>query len=482
MEDSLILVLAVFVGFSTGILLNNQVCYQGLGCFSSSSPFFSTHRLLSILPQSPTQIGTRFLLYTRLNPTASQEQPLVHDSVSGIARSNFDGRKPTKFVIHGFTHHAHRQWVQDMITELLRHEDVNVIAVDWENGAGTLYTQATANTRVVGAQTAQLILSLIANANSSALRTHVIGHSLGAHIAGYTGERVSGLSRITGLDPAEPYFQNTDVRVRLDPSDATFVDVIHTDGSSILSLGLGASQAMGHVDFYPNGGSNQPGCSKGLGNILGNTVWNAVSNLDYYAGEAALACSHMAANRFFTESINNECPFKAYPCVSAEEFAKGNCLVCPTGRCSTMGYHADKQTGRGSLYLETQASPPYCNYHYQVNITGDNGFDGTLTVGLNGNSGNSQKVAFMSKNVAIAEGHPISKLFKTTTNIGVLTGINLMYNKTDSFVLKYLYPETWQLRSTTVFSGLRQQKIRFCTSGQGVTNHQVATLAHRQGC
>lgn len=34
----------------------------------------------------------------------------------------------------------------------------------------------------------------------------------------------------SGLDPTEPYFQDTNASVHLDTSDATFVDIIHTDG------------------------------------------------------------------------------------------------------------------------------------------------------------------------------------------------------------------------------------------------------------
>ena len=41
------------------------------------------------------------------------------------------------------------------------------------------------------------------------------------------------------MDPAEPYFQGTDIAVRLDPSDALFVDVIHTDGASFYSTDFG---------------------------------------------------------------------------------------------------------------------------------------------------------------------------------------------------------------------------------------------------
>jgi pancreatic triacylglycerol lipase len=66
---------------------------------------------------------------------------------------------------------------------------------------------------------------------------HLLGHSLGAHTVGYAGERITGLGRITGLDPAEPYFQYMPPHVRLDPTDAKFVDAIHTDTRTILLLG-----------------------------------------------------------------------------------------------------------------------------------------------------------------------------------------------------------------------------------------------------
>lgn len=58
----------------------------------------------------------------------------------------------------------------------------------------------------------------------------MIGHSLGAQVAGYAGQKLDGkVGRITGLDPAGPMFEHLPPSVRLDPTDAQFVDVIHTN-------------------------------------------------------------------------------------------------------------------------------------------------------------------------------------------------------------------------------------------------------------
>lgn len=98
---------------------------------------------------------------------------------------------------------------------------------------------------------------------------HLIGHSLGAHTVGYAGEQIEGLGWITGLDPAEPYFQYLDPKIRLDPTDAKFVEAIHTDAKTILLLGYGMLQPVGHLDFYVNGGYQQPGCNPvDIGKIL----------------------------------------------------------------------------------------------------------------------------------------------------------------------------------------------------------------------
>lgn len=118
----------------------------------------------------------------------------------------------------------------------------------------------------IGEIVGDAIVDLIEKDKVTALKNlHVIGHSLGAHVAGFAGQQVKNklgtpLPWITGLDPAGPLYE-IPVKVpkneRLSNDDGKVVEVVHTDGGL-----LGFHSAIGTIDFYPNGGQFiQPNCS-----------------------------------------------------------------------------------------------------------------------------------------------------------------------------------------------------------------------------
>lgn len=77
-----------------------------------------------------------------------------------------------------------------------------MIFVDWEKGAaGPAYAIAAANTQLIGRQLAILIMGMV-TLNGDPRRIHIIGFSLGAHVAGFAGKalKLNGITvgRITG--------------------------------------------------------------------------------------------------------------------------------------------------------------------------------------------------------------------------------------------------------------------------------------------
>uniref|UniRef100_A0A2H8TP27 Pancreatic triacylglycerol lipase n=1 Tax=Melanaphis sacchari TaxID=742174 RepID=A0A2H8TP27_9HEMI len=135
---------------------NETRCYDELGCLNITRDWYHLiYRPFNVFPLARQVIDTRFILYTRKNPL--QGQMLKVQSEKTIQKSNFDPKKPTKFIIHGFIDTPLSNWVKEMRRELLKHSDWNVIVVDWAGGSLPLYTQATANTRLVGLEIAYFI-------------------------------------------------------------------------------------------------------------------------------------------------------------------------------------------------------------------------------------------------------------------------------------------------------------------------------------
>lgn len=114
-----------------------------------------------------------------------------------------------------------------------------------------MYTWSAFNTELIGRIIGKSLVGLTKYIELD--RIHLIGHSLGAHICGeagrtYTSLTGESLTRITGLDPARPCFNEGEQLSGLERGDAEFVDVIHSNPGI-----LGTRDSIGDVDFYPNG-------------------------------------------------------------------------------------------------------------------------------------------------------------------------------------------------------------------------------------
>lgn len=313
------------------------VCFDELGCFLKRSECEEGQGTL--LPQSPDEIRTQFLLFT--SATQTNGVALTYDMTEEeFLSAGFDPARLTKFVIHGFINSAESAAIADVKDALLQQGNYNVIMVNWEGGADiglvdlikfwTLYRQASQNTRVVAKQLHLLLERLHAEFGGRfeyGRHVHLIGHSLGAQIAGLAAGYLDGkVGRISGLDPAKPNFEGKDRVCRLDETDARFVDVIHSDIEK-----FGTNEQSGDIDFWPNGGANQPGCRRGL---------------DMFG------CSHGRSLEFYAISIEGGCHFISRPCDTDDD----SC----TDDCPSMGLHADRSTRRGNFCLSTLSKKPYC--------------------------------------------------------------------------------------------------------------------------
>ncbi|XP_063697054.1 pancreatic lipase-related protein 2-like [Culicoides brevitarsis] len=312
--------------YSIPELLNNLIAGAG----------FTRDRLLQQPELIPIEEDVTFYCLNR--ETRKIYQTKLNDTE---ITNKIDVTKPVVFIIHGWLDNFYRNWVQEMMAEYIDYQDVNVCAVDWSRLAIYEYTiSARENVPEVGWYLATFILYL-EDLGVNLGNVSLVGHSLGAQIAGIAGDYLAGqLDAIYALDPAGPSFTQPTVvheKLRLDPSDAKYVQTIYTT-----KLLLGSSIDVGHQNFHPNGGLNpQPACLTPIGRSDELTP-------------GLLACSHNIAHTYFRFALNPKNVFKARECNSVVNFQLGLCL---RGRADKMGIYAKRK--KGKFYLSTTAFEPY---------------------------------------------------------------------------------------------------------------------------
>jgi pancreatic lipase-related protein 1 len=453
---------------------SDGVEYPGLGCFTLEAPFTNT----AWLPQSPNSIGLLFQLYTRANSATPDN--LSAGNVSSIISSHFNSRLPVKFIVHGFLQNAAMDFIVSMKNALLNKNAMNVIVVGWGQGAGIPYSRAVANTRVVGAATAELISLLQQVTGIMAQQVHLIGHSLGAHVAGYAGALTPNLGRITGLDPAQPSFSGYGEAVRLDRADARFVDVIHSDAVTYNTVqGYGMIEPVGHIDFYPNGGHHQPGCheDRSVLDFIEDAVYNGMST-----AEVTLSCSHERSTELFTSSIglssrSSSCSFLAVSCASEESYVRGECLDCGNHPCPVMGFDADRSFGaRGVFYLNTTGASPFCGHHYFVSVILSHNMtstDGSLSLRLRGDTGRQMGWKFV-KQGRFMGGDRVSTMLMGDLDIGEVNEVDILFRYSGSRLL--WRGDSLVLKAVEVDSVMKFPRKHFCQSSVTIWDGLRATL------
>ncbi|XP_070497851.1 pancreatic triacylglycerol lipase-like [Chironomus tepperi] len=286
------------------------------------------NEVAEIEPSFDAYRDVRLLLSTRRN--RGNPYQIAFRNFDSIRNSPFDASKPTRVLVHGWWEDDTSDISVGTSEELLNYYDFNVIFVDWSEGGQTInYVAAAGRTETVGFFVASQLNWMRENNLINFDRIHVIGFSLGAHIAGFIGKNTnSQLDTVIGLDPAGPLFNERNPGGRIDAGDARYVECLHTNGG-LLGLGFGAHICQ--ADFFPNGGSSQTGC-------LTNT------------------CAHLRAVSFYIEAIINN-GFHAIRCQTETQASRENCASGGGQWFADPNNAANRLSG--IFHFSTNRNPPF---------------------------------------------------------------------------------------------------------------------------
>lgn len=332
---------------------------------------FLKHFFKHLIPfTSSARVKMQFYLYKRDFAECGRE--IVTDDDSSLEMSEFNPEHPTRIIIHGWmsqskgalnraVKNAYLSLVKrvpqsavstedDIVTtnpplnsvyendiddryrrsnlnDTVPPSDYNVIVCDWSVISSNVnYYSVVEMVEDLGRLLVDLVSFLQLRTGLNYNDVYLIGHSLGAQIAGSAGKQAHPyrFNTIYALDPAGPKFRDVSDEFRVDPSDAEYVESIQTSSS------LGFEEPVGHATFYPNYGRDQKKC--------------------YFYG-----CSHRRAYHYFAESITSKLGFWGTLCRRESDDVW---IFSQTGVEFRMGGEPSAPK-RGTFYVKTADKPPY---------------------------------------------------------------------------------------------------------------------------
>lgn len=321
-------------------------------------------------PDGEETLVPRFLLFNEHFADVPYELPINPSETECIANGKFDPIRKTVVLIHGYlagytlvdgltniknrlldlnkvvsertlrafemAHESNGSYVltEDLDVAIRQHK-YNVVIVDWFNGANPVpranYIKAAVNAQVVGQLIARFLSAMVVRCETPAANLQIIAHSLGCHVAGFTGKAMNRaghrLGKITHLDPVGLCFGRlfSEPKLRLSPDDALDTQAVHVS-LNLFDNPLDGAQA----NFLVNGGRDQIGC--GGQSELKNSTSSSVSLLFNSEGEFT-PCSHMRALALYEDDLSsnpNQCQLVGYRCPSYEQYLAGKCGHCDT--------------------------------------------------------------------------------------------------------------------------------------------------------
>ncbi|KAK1132249.1 hypothetical protein K0M31_016371 [Melipona bicolor] len=256
-----------------------------------------------------------FTLFTRYNPKKGQLLKL--NDVNSIRNSDWDAKKPTIIVTHGWNSAGSSESCTLVRNAFIEVWNSNVIVVDWSKIADNVVYSSVAKSVPSVADHVAAFVNFLRSNGLKTTNLKIVGHSLGAHIAGLSARKVGNVAEVIALDPAKPMFEKKGPGGRVDKTDAQNVQAVHTCPGL-----LGLDISIGTSDFFANDGRHQPGC----------------------ANDMFGSCAHGRSYQYYSESVTN---------------SKGFLGTANNGAQAYMGGPTLDPKAKGTYNFKTRSSPPF---------------------------------------------------------------------------------------------------------------------------